>query len=462
MHLLNKNNSNPRTNSYEGFVFKAFASLILIGLVVSSFAQNSFKGEIVGGQGRSYYLGEVFGESSRVIDTIKPNHKGQFTFELDKEAPKGLYRLFFTEESFIDIILGFENVEVSMIAARPTESYKVIVGEQNKLLQEFYSILDANGATQPILESFVETYPVEDPALKAVKKQLKKQFDEEQKALEKIGNSHGDDFVYKYLNFTYGITWDDYNTKNLIELARTKDWTDTMLLNSDAYSKGIVDVLMAFGKRNAERAEQEFLFQMAVDTIFTIIPKNTKIADYAMLYLLQGFEQFEMENVIMHLVKMYSESCSESDDKVHKRLSFYRKFHNGALLPDFALSDMDGEPHQLYNESGKYTLVMFWATWCQHCQEMIDELIQIYPQLQQLDVDIISVSLDDKPSELMSYLNKKKLPWAVWTDYQSWDSPVSKDLNLFATPTLFLINQDHQIIGKPLNLNQLFFMVNQL
>ena len=290
-------------------------------------------------------------------------------------------------------------------------------------------------------------------------------FKTEQKFLSKLRKKQSGSFVSSYLDFLYKNQWPIFASRDPVikhQVFRDKNWTDSLLVNSDAFSKGIIDFLMLYGKAGAGREEQEALFKVAADTLFSIIPEESAAYDYALLYLMEGFEQYEMEPVIMHIVKNHAQSCSQTEGKLANRLDFYKDFYNGAEIPDFILPDINGEPHRFYNEVGEYTLLVFWATWCSHCTQMNAALTDMYPQLEAKGVKVISVSLDDKPGDLHAYIRRNDLPWDVYTDYLSWDSPVAEQFHLYATPTMFLLNDKHRLLGKPMNLNQLVFMINQL
>lgn len=51
----------------------------------------------------------------------------------------------------------------------------------------------------------------------------------------------------------------------------------------------------------------------------------------------------------------------------------------GAAAPDVALEDLDGNAVQLadYMEPGKWTLLEFWATWCENCEALQPQLDRI-------------------------------------------------------------------------------------
>lgn len=54
----------------------------------------------------------------------------------------------------------------------------------------------------------------------------------------------------------------------------------------------------------------------------------------------------------------------------------------GAVAPSVELEDLDGNTVQLgdYIEPGKFTLLEFWATWCENCEALQPQLDQIHEE----------------------------------------------------------------------------------
>ncbi len=436
-------------------------SMILMG----ANAQTRIEGEILSPPDDHILLAEHFGENIKVIDTIPLDKDNCFVYHLSPNKPKGLYRLLFSKNIWLDFILGWENLKFQTIADDPVESLDIQKSWQNKKLYEFIALLEKQNQKVDVLRDFISNYPDVDKLLKLSKKEANRLYQNRQAFLDELRKEHPDAFVTSYLTFLFEWPQEMYYSNNAEvkhRMISNRDWSDTLLLNSDAYSTALIDYLMLYGNRDAGREQQISLYKQAVDSVFNFIPEHTPVYDYAMLYLMEGFEQFRMEPLVIHMIENYADNCNRTEGNLNNRIDYYESFQKGATAPDFITTTLDGEPVNFYQEVSGKTLLVFWATWCGHCKELNQSLAEIYPQLEQKGIEVISVSLDHNPDALNEYLENYDLPFEVWCDYNGWKSDVVDQYHLYATPTMLLLDKDKTIIGKPLNLNQIVYMINDV
>lgn len=69
-------------------------------------------------------------------------------------------------------------------------------------------------------------------------------------------------------------------------------------------------------------------------------------------------------------------------------------------LPDVNAKTLDGQTVNLlqtYGQSGKVTIISFWATWCKPCQAELDAMSDLYPEWQEnYNVELVAISIDDQ------------------------------------------------------------------
>lgn len=68
-------------------------------------------------------------------------------------------------------------------------------------------------------------------------------------------------------------------------------------------------------------------------------------------------------------------------------------------------------------------------------------------------VEVVFVSLDE---DLQTFKNfAGSFPFISTCDYLKWNSPVVKDYYVFATPTMYLLNQKREILLRPNSVAQM-------
>ncbi|MEK6616891.1 MAG: thioredoxin family protein, partial [Bacteroidota bacterium] len=118
----------------------------------------------------------------------------------------------------------------------------------------------------------------------------------------------------------------------------------------------------------------------------------------------------------------------------------------------------------LYQLPTDYTLLLFWATWCPHCVQVVPEIkkaVEQYlnpksqiPNLKSLMV--VAVSLDTDKEQWQKFVTEKNLlSFINFSEYKGWQSEAVKKFNVYATPTMFLLDKDKKIIAKPETTEQL-------
>jgi thiol-disulfide isomerase/thioredoxin len=97
----------------------------------------------------------------------------------------------------------------------------------------------------------------------------------------------------------------------------------------------------------------------------------------------------------------------------------------------------------------KYTLVMFWASWCHKCEQEIPVLIPLYAKYHSKGFETIGVSIDQARKSWSDIVESRGMQYLNVSQLQGWDSPVVKDYKITATPTYFLIDSKGEIVLKP-------------
>ena len=100
-------------------------------------------------------------------------------------------------------------------------------------------------------------------------------------------------------------------------------------------------------------------------------------------------------------------------------------FAVGNVLPQPELKTLNGEQVMLNQTKNRYTLIDFWATWCNGCLSNNKKLRKIYNTYSAKGFGIVQISLDENRKELEMAIQRDSLQWEHIADFKQWASPVS-------------------------------------
>ncbi|MEK3997136.1 MULTISPECIES: thiol-disulfide oxidoreductase ResA [Psychrobacillus] len=123
------------------------------------------------------------------------------------------------------------------------------------------------------------------------------------------------------------------------------------------------------------------------------------------------------------------------------------KEKNGVLqvgdeAPDFVLTDMNGERHQLSEYKGQGVFLNFWGTWCKPCEREFPLMDKQYQEVKDQGLQILAVNIGESDFVVQKYIDRKGLTFPVLIDD---NKSVMETYNINPLPTTFLINPEGKI-----------------
>jgi len=179
--------------------------------------------------------------------------------------------------------------------------------------------------------------------------------------------------------------------------------------------------------------------------------------NYVLDYLVEGFERYKMEKVLAHIYEknLADKACKNNNADLKKRLKQYAMLAPGKKAPNISFESIKGREIKLAEMEKQVTLLLFYASWCGHCQQSVPEIYEVYKKYMSKGFEVIAVSLDEDKEEYKEFLGQKDYNWINYCDYQKWESPIVKKYNIYATPTMVLVDDNQIIIEKPITVKEL-------
>ncbi|MEI7726166.1 MAG: redoxin domain-containing protein [Bacteroidota bacterium] len=440
--------------------------LVLILLMVSGLvhAQNTINGTIMRYDGKKIFLLSIFGEKTKTIDSTTTDATGHFTFTIINRLP-GMYRVLWTKDGSVDLVWNQEDVKFITSSKNPEDSLQIISSLENKINQTYSKLDRINQQKLQLLMPVVDFYPVKDAFYSSVTKELEFTQKAQQYYLDSLVKLYPNSFavrvakVYQTPFIPAGLNKDERITFLKQHYFDRVDFSDTALLRSMVFVNKAIAYLSIYSNNRMPQKQLEAEFIKAVTLMLSAASVNPVIYKFWLDYLVGGFDKYHFDEVITYIADNFQDpsSCEDQTRKsaLQKKLDTFKKISLGKIAPDLVVPDVAGKPVNLSGINSEYTLVVFYATTCPHCVSMTPRLKELYDKQQPKRFEVMSVSIDTSRADWTAFIKEQKLKWINVSDLRGFNGKSADDYNIYATPTMFLLDREKKILSKPISLMEL-------
>ena len=133
--------------------------------------------------------------------------------------------------------------------------------------------------------------------------------------------------------------------------------------------------------------------------------------------------------------------------RIKKILYPIEKIGIGQNISDFELPNNKGTLINTNKFRGKYLLIDFWASWCIPCRKQNIELLKVYKNHKNNDLEILGISIDNNKAAWLKAIDKDSIIWQNVIETNGFESDILQKYNVVsAIPHNYLIDPNGRII----------------
>jgi peroxiredoxin len=159
----------------------------------------------------------------------------------------------------------------------------------------------------------------------------------------------------------------------------------------------------------------------------------------------------EVESLLELVVDEYADFPFNGHQTLGERaravLGEMRELVVGKPAPEIEGEDVDGEPMRLSDHRGKVVVLVWWATWCGVCMDMIPHERELVRRMEGAPFVLLGVNGDEGRERLEHQIKERGIAWRSWYDGGP-DGPISRRWNVGGWPTVYVLDRDGVIRYK--------------
>ncbi len=418
-----------------------------------------------------------FGNRQYIQDTVDVDQHGQFTFKGDEPLDRGMYMVVLPGQVYFEILVddnqhfGIQTemdnfVNTMQFTNSPDNEafygYMRFIRQQGETTNPLRAELQDETTTEQRREEIRAELAVVDERVKDEQNRIIEQFPDGLFAkillaqqdppmpdapLKEDGTPDNEALYRIYLNnFWKNIDFaDDRLLRTPIFHAKLNQYFTRVVMQ-------IPDSIIAEADRLVEKSRA-----------------HPEVFKYTVFFITNTFERSQimgMDAVFVHMVERYYMSgeadwvTPEQLERIAERAMALKPLLLGKIAPDITMFTPERRPLSLHDVDARFTVLYFWDSECGHCKRQTPKLKAMYERLNPQGVEIFAANTEADRSKWISYIESNNLSWIHVNDPAN-QSGFRDKYDIWATPLIFLLDQDKRIIAKRITVEQTEEIINR-
>jgi len=258
-------------------------------------------------------------------------------------------------------------------------------------------------------------------------------------------------FAYNYFKSHY---WDEF------------DFNDDRLIHTPIYDQKLDEYFNKLVLPVTDSVEKE------ANELLKKTRGRKELFKYTLHWVTQWAQNSKimgMDEVFVYMVENYymkGDAYWLDDETLKKYIDRAQKVAPnviGNLAPELNMTTIDGKPSKLSSVNAKYTLLIFWAPDCGHCQTEMPQIDSAYKaELKAKGVKIYAVKVGDEEQQWKDFIKKHNLNEWMHVHNPEHTSNYKADYDVYGTPSIYLLDERKIIRGKKLDHSNIGTVIEML
>ena len=392
------------------------------------------------------YIWESFGRNVAKLDSTQITN-GQFAFA-ERDFELGIYMIGMNENNMCPVILNPNEkaIELSFASVKLEASMSSANSRENTGWSRYMQM-------EPALLKAIKDAKVGAAKNPDKKAEFDKQLAVKEKELFDLQRKIIAD--YPGTQLAKLMEWkQEPNRTDIRKYWDNVDFGDVSITRSRVLSDRIESFMRLFSKGSDSG------FYSCIEVVVERAKAHDAVLEFALNQMLVGFYESNMETVCMYIIDNYinGDACGDADlsSVVKNTAESIQRLSVGHTPPNIQLNDANGQPVDLYALAAKkkYTLVLFWSSYCEHCKGEAPEVKACYDSWSKKGFEILGVSIDRSPDAWKAAITERGFIFPNVCGMKDFQSPVAKDYRVTRTPAFYLLNAKGEIVLKPKSIRE--------
>ena len=465
---------------------------------VASHAQHDLVVHASGLSGDTVYLAHYYGAKLFYNDTAVADKNGTVRFEGKPASEGGKYAVVMPGPKFFEFLMVDEPMEFRTTAENPSGDLEILQSKENDVFYGYLNFIKEKRTARAPFDQILKDSASTKSQIAEARSGLQALTDEVNEYQHYLTNDPRDFLFGKYLKMVnepqvpdapegtedkalWQYLWYRHHFWDRV------DFSDPRLVRDGAFDQ----LITRYWSKVLPQIPDTMIVEGHALLSRALENDNKDMFKYMLHHMTYASESSKimcMDKVFVDLVNTYYKTGmvdwlnEEQLQKILDRANDLKHTLCGNRPPDITLPNLDQDNwSSLYDIESKYTLICIWESTCGHCKKEMPKLARIYEEWKPRGLEIFAIGNDFEPEPWQKYVREKELDaWINVSDnplVNNQDSATAliyggftniESLNfrttfdVYATPKMFLLDEDKKILAKQVGAVQLAEILSQI